>query len=242
MKLGLISDIHGNLEALTAVLAWLRGHGASYFACCGDVVGYGPDPAACIETLRELRCPTVAGNHDHGVIGRADTGSFNAAAAEAVLWSRDRVKGDSRVYLEDLPLTAQVGPMLLVHASPSAPTQWEYVFTVREAEEEMRSYPDSVCVVGHSHYPFAVERLPGEPARLVRESNLELRPEAKYFINAGSTGQPRDGDPRACCLLFDYRSRTLAFHRVTYDVAAVQRKIREAGLPEFLASRLASGR
>ncbi|MBM3315820.1 metallophosphoesterase family protein [candidate division WOR-3 bacterium] len=242
MKLGVFSDIHGNLDALRAVLAVLQARGVAHFICCGDVVGYGPDPVGCIETLRDLKCQAVAGNHDYGLLGRTDIGLFNRAAAEALLWARERVAGDNRLYLEGLPLTEDVAPMLAVHSSPSAPEDWEYVFTVREAEEEMDDFATDICLIGHTHYPFAVERLPGERARLARDSSFEVRAGAKYVVNVGSVGQSRDGDRRACCLLYDSKARTASFLRVDYDIRPVQRRIREAGLPEFLATRLASGR
>lgn len=242
MRTGIISDVHANLEALEAVLAVLHGRGADHFACCGDVVGYGPDPGPCVDLLRGLHGWAVAGNHDYAVLGRTAAAGFNSAAGAALSWTRRQLTADQQLYLRGLPLVARIVPLLLVHGSPSAPAAWEYVFTLHDAEAQMDSYAEAVCVVGHSHYPFAVERLPGQPARLLTESSWELRPGARYFVNAGSVGQPRDGDPRACCLLYDDRMRRMELLRVEYDVAAVQRKIRGAGLPEFLAVRLASGR
>jgi len=242
MKLGIFSDVHSNLEALQAVLALLRDMGVNRYICCGDIVGYGPDPNKCVELVRGLKPICVAGNHDYGVVGRTATNGFNSAALKALAWTKEQITRTNRNYLESLVLTERTDPLYIVHASPSEPEEWAYVITVGEAEEEMEYYPDAVCLVGHSHYPFAVERLPGEPARLIRQDSFEVKPQARYFVNAGSVGQPRDGDPRACCIVYNLRANTMTFHRVPYNVAAVQRKITAAGLPEYLAARLTSGR
>jgi len=242
MKLGIISDIHANMEALDAVLALLDSKSATSYVCCGDLVGYGPDPNLCVERIRGLRCQCIAGNHDFGVLGRTPLDKFNPAAARALEWTRSQLTESNCIYLQNLPLTDVTDPLFLVHASPSAPDQWEYVFTLREGIEEMEYYQEPVCITGHSHFPFVVERVHGQPARLVRQNSFELRPDAKYFVNAGSVGQPRDGDPRACCILYDVPAGTMTFHRVPYDIQSVQAKIRTAGLAEFLASRLAAGR
>lgn len=241
MKFGIVSDIHANLAALQAVLSLLRAQGATRFICLGDIVGYGPDPNACIEAVRELRGHVVAGNHDLGAVGRTPTADFNTPAQSALDWTRKQLTRDNRLYLEGLPLTDTCDVLRLVHASPSAPDQWEYLFTLREAEDEIDSFDEPVCLVGHTHYPFAVERQRGGDCRLVRHEIFELRPGTKYVINAGSVGQPRDGNPRACCLLFDSHAGTMSFLRAEYDVAATQQKIRDAGLPEFLATRLSTG-
>ena len=242
MKLGVISDIHANLEALEAVVRTLKARGATRFACCGDVVGYGPDPNRCVEIIRGLSCVCVAGNHDYGVAGKISLAEFNSTANRAALWTRPVLTEANRRWLESLPLTVQEGSLFIVHSSPSAPDAWEYVLTLREATGEMEHCRTGVCLVGHSHQPLAVERLPGKPARLVREDAFHILPDARYFINAGSVGQPRDGDPQACCMLYDDDEQTMMYLRVPYDIPAVQAKIRAAGLPEHLASRLESGR
>ncbi|MEO0082645.1 MAG: metallophosphoesterase family protein [candidate division WOR-3 bacterium] len=242
MRIGIFSDVHANLEALEAVLDFLRTQGATRFICCGDIVGYGPDPAACIELVRSLRGPVVAGNHDRGVLGRVAAADFNRAAREALSWTARQLADDDLAYLDSLPLVDRFDILHLVHSSPSAPERWDYVFTVQDAGEEMSFFETCVCVIGHSHYPFIVERRQTELPRLVGNYSTELRPNAKYVINAGSVGQPRDGDPRACCLVFDTDARAISFHRVDYNIPKVQAKILRAGLPEFLATRLSLGR
>jgi diadenosine tetraphosphatase ApaH/serine/threonine PP2A family protein phosphatase len=242
VNFGILADVHGNIEALDAVVRLLRDRGATRFICCGDIVGYGADPNLCVETVQRLHFTCVAGNHDYGAVGKVPIDRFNSAATEALLWTRSQLTESNRLYLKSLPLTAQEGQLLLVHSSPSAPDAWEYVLTVPEAAAEMEHCAGGVCVVGHSHQPLAVERLPGKPGRLVRQDGFTIRPYAKYLINAGSVGQPRDGDPRACCLLYDDDTQEMTYLRVPYDIRAAAAKIRAAGLPEFLASRLESGR
>jgi diadenosine tetraphosphatase ApaH/serine/threonine PP2A family protein phosphatase len=242
MKLGLFSDVHSNLEALKAVLTVLEGAGVNRYVCCGDIVGYGPDPNKCVELVRGLKPLCVAGNHDHGVTNRTATNGFNAAAKRALEWTGEQLTRTNRMYLENLPLTERLDQLFVVHASPSEPDEWAYVLGPREAEEEMEFYSEAICLSGHSHHPFAAERMPVEQARFLKEESFKLKPEAKYFINLGSVGQPRDGDPRACCVVYNLKTGTMTFYRVAYDIAAVQKKILAAGLPEYLAERLEIGR
>ncbi len=242
MKLGIFSDVHGNAEALDVVLDFLRGQGATSFVCCGDLVGYGPDPVRCVRTVAELRGLVVAGNHDYGVLERIPAEEFNQLAVRALAWTKKQLGEEELTYLDSLPLTEESEPFYIVHSSPSAPGQWEYVFMLHDAQEEMKFFSANVCLLGHSHYPFVVEQRGDESARLVKQSSFRVRPDVKYLINAGSVGQPRDGDPRACALLFDTRSRMMSVHRLEYDIKAVQEKMLRAGLPEFLAERLATGR
>ncbi len=242
MKLGIFSDVHSNLEALNAVLGRLEELGATEYLCCGDIVGYGPDPAACIRRMRQLPLTAVAGNHDSGVLGLTPISFFNAVAREAIHRTIGRLVEDEIGYLRSLPLTAERAGFRLVHGSPSAPGEWRYVLSARAAEEELAYFSEATCIIGHSHRPLVVRRGPGGPARAMRRQEFDLEPGTKYVVNAGSVGQPRDGDARACCLLFDSDTGAMTFHRVSYDVGAVQRKMRAAGLPEFLAARLADGR
>lgn len=242
MKLGLFSDVHSNLEALKAVLSVLEGAGVNRYVCCGDIVGYGPDPNKCVELVRGLKPVCVAGNHDCGVTGRTQTIRFNSTAKQALEWTGGQLTRANRLYLESLPLAERFDHLFIVHSSPSEPDEWAYVFSPREAEEEMEFYSETICLAGHSHQPFAAWRLPVEQAQFIKEDSFKIDPGAKYFINLGSVGQPRDGNPHACCAVYNLRTSTIAFHRVAYDIAATQKKIRAAGLPEYLAERLGDGR
>jgi diadenosine tetraphosphatase ApaH/serine/threonine PP2A family protein phosphatase len=242
VKLGIFSDVHGNLEALETVLGFLEKEGVGTYLCCGDLVGYGADPSPCIERMAQLRGPVVAGNHDWGAIGRVPASDFNASARTSLAWTIEQLSENDLSYLNSLALTEEFDPFYLVHSSPSAPRQWEYVFMLRDAEAEMKYFSSNVCLVGHSHYPFVVEKKGHGPARLLRNGKFEVHPDVKYLVNVGSVGQPRDGDPRACCATYDTRTRLMSTHRLEYDIAKAQDKIRGAGLPEFLAERLAAGR
>ncbi len=241
MRIGIFSDVHANLEALVTVLELFRKEGVQWLLCCGDIVGYGPDPERCIELVRTSRAKVVAGNHDWAVAGRIGIGSFNPVAARAVSWTRDRLDEQLLGYLSNLPLTDDAGPFHFLHSAPSAPSEWEYIVTLEEAVAEMGSFITDICFIGHSHIPMAVERISGRQARIITENPFELRPDARYLINVGSVGQPRNGDPRACCLIIDWDERKAVFHRLKYDFTITQKKIAAAGLPAFLAERLATG-
>ncbi len=242
MKVGIFSDVHSNLEALLAVLQFLEKSDCSQLVCCGDIVGYGPDPAACIETIRRCRARVVCGNHDAAAVGRKDIAEFSSAAAEAIVWTREALREADLIYLGNLPLTDRFDPFFIAHGSPGEPDQFEYVFSLRDAQEALEDCTDPVCLVGHTHRPLVVEIANGSPAAAVQAQRFPLRDGARYLVNPGSVGQPRDGDPRACCMIYDSAAAEMSLHRLPYDVTSVQEKIRAAGLPEFLAARLSSGR
>ncbi|MBN2536953.1 metallophosphoesterase family protein [candidate division WOR-3 bacterium] len=242
MKLGVFSDVHGNIEALRAVMAALRRAGATRFACCGDVVGYGPNPAEVVAEIQQLGAATVAGNHEWGVVGRLARGDFNAAAWSALCWTRTVLTASDRDWLGGLPPVVDIGPDRLVHAAPSDPGGWDYVISTARAGEELAGFGGRVCFAGHTHQPLAVARRNDGPAERLAPDQLVLEPGTRYFLNPGSVGQPRDGDPRAGCLLFDDAVGTVEFLRVEYDIAAVRDRMRRAGLPRTLADRLEVGR
>jgi diadenosine tetraphosphatase ApaH/serine/threonine PP2A family protein phosphatase len=244
MKIGIFSDVHANLEALDSALAFCRGEGVSEYFCLGDTVGYGADPNECISRIRELRVAIVAGNHDYGVIRRAPFESFNELAQEALIWTRQRLSAESRDFLESLEPVEVRQSFRLVHAGPSAPLDWEYIRTWPDIAQEFNAFSEPVCLVGHTHIPYAARKHPSKdlPQRIL-ESEFEIHGNAvKLLINAGSVGQSRDGDPRLCLMIFDTRTRLIQVHRLSYDVVAAQRKIVNAGLPDALALRLGQGR
>jgi predicted phosphodiesterase len=245
MKLGIFSDVHGNLDALEAVLDFFAAQNVTEYLCLGDMVGYGAEPEECVRVLRALRCTMIAGNHDYGVNGKTPINSFNPDAREALLWTRRHTTLIIRDFLGTLELVEVVPAhsFRLVHGSPSAPRCWDYVLDWSDVEYEFNFFSERVCLLGHSHVPFAARHEPASARpHLIENREFELLTNGtKYLINVGSVGQPRDGDPRACVTVFDPHSQRFSFHRVEYDVAAAQRKIINAGLPEFLATRLAEG-
>jgi diadenosine tetraphosphatase ApaH/serine/threonine PP2A family protein phosphatase len=235
-----ISDIHGNLEALEAVLADLERHRPASMVCLGDFVGYGASPNPCIDRLRPLLEASVIGNHDLAAIGRLRLGGFNSDAAEAARWTDQHLSPANRAWLEGLPYSVPWRGALLVHASPLHPEEWNYVLSPADAEAEMSACAETLVLIGHSHYPGTFE-LDGGRARYTRAAELRALSGRRYLVNVGSVGQPRDGDPRAAYLLYDDRERTLRHVRLDYDVEAAMSRIRDAGLPGFLAERLRWG-
>lgn len=240
MRYAVLSDIHGNLEALQAVLADLAG-GADGVLCLGDVVGYGADPLACLELVAEQAQAFTAGNHEHGVAGRLDLAWFNAYARAAAEWTRERLDVAHRDYLGALPLAAEMEDAVLVHASPAQPEEWDYLVTAEDGFAALPAFSTRLCFVGHSHVPAVWSVGSSGPDYALRPAQVDLEYGRRYLVNVGSVGQPRDRDPRACYVLWDLEAGRIIWRRVAYDVAAARAKIVAAGLPRFLADRLAAG-
>jgi diadenosine tetraphosphatase ApaH/serine/threonine PP2A family protein phosphatase len=236
----IVSDIHGNLEALDVVLADIASHKPASIVCLGDFVGYGASPNECIERLRPMIEQAVAGNHDLAACGRLKLSYFNSNAAVAARWTETALTPENRAYLQELPYSVQWLDALLVHASPAQPEDWHYVLSPIEAEEEMAAYTQSLCFIGHSHYPGAFDRH-NDRIRYTRTAEVRLEKGHRYLVNVGSVGQPRDGDPRAGYLLYDDVERVIRHVRLEYDIAGAMKRILDAGLPRFLAERLQWG-
>ncbi len=240
MRFAVLSDIHGNLEALEAVLADARAHHCTHFVCLGDIVGYNANPSECVQLIQELECPVVKGNHDEQAAIDASTKGFNELAEEAIGWTRQHLSREEKRWLTELRLTRQVRDFTIVHATLDTPRQWGYVFNDLDAIASFTYQHTSLCFFGHTHWPTAF--VCDESVRRIAPGHIVIIPDKKYFINAGSVGQPRDRDWRAAYCIFHCDRHTVEQRRVKYDLATTQRKIREAGLPERLASRLAQGR
>ena len=238
-----LGDIHANIDALNAVLDDARAQGVTHFVCVGDVVGYNAAPAACIRAVRdELGCPCVRGNHDHYV---SDPGTnladFHPSAAQVVEWTRSQLAADDVQWLHDLPLQKPVMGFMLVHATLDKPDHWGYVFENQQADANFSYQYTPLCFHGHTHVPIIYSNEPGGVVHYQpRDFTLELG--QRLFINVGSVGQPRDGDPRASYVVYDMAARQIRFRRVAYDVQAAMARNRLAGLPEKCASRLEIGR
>lgn len=245
MRIGILGDIHSNFEALTAVVAALRNDGVDTWVQVGDIVGYGPEPSACIDLVRELGCLVCLGNHDAAVIEKLDTSYFNHFARVAVEWTRKQLRPSDREFLNNLPLVVPHAEFTVVHGSLHLPDQYGYVISTVEARESLHEQTTRLCFVGHSHVPAIYMRRTPEARELAvcMQSEFELgyRDHQRVLVNVGSVGQPRDEDPRAAYGLVDTDAQTIRIGRVPYDIGAVQRKIRSAGLPEVLANRLALG-
>lgn len=245
MLWGILSDVHSNIEALDAALAELERRKVERYICCGDIVGYGPDPNPVIErmaALPEMLC--VRGNHDLAVLGRMDLAWFNDPAKEAVRYTQSVITEKNMNWLKDLPPRVESAQFTVVHGSPRNPAE-EYMVTVQQFHDNCKYFDISPCFVGHSHLPMCF--LMAEPVSYVEAGSLGegqeiLTPKGvRSVVNPGSVGQPRDHDNRASCGVYDDEARKFSLLRVEYEVEAVQKKIRKIGLPEFLAMRLSYG-
>jgi diadenosine tetraphosphatase ApaH/serine/threonine PP2A family protein phosphatase len=248
-RIGIVADVHSNLLALNAVTS--HADGIDEWWCLGDIVGYGPWPNECVEVIKSLGAAAVSGNHDLGAVGSIRLGRFNRDARTACEWT-GRVLGPSeKEWLGGLAgmLRPEGAGALLVHGSPSDPV-WEYVLSPEAAAANFRLFDDRMCLNGHSHVPYVFTLLPGEQEEAARVETLQpedgevisIRAGARYMVNAGSVGQPRDGDPKACYVVLDLSGGWFAFHRVAYDVGKTRARMEQAGLPAGLASRLSVGR
>jgi len=245
VRVAVISDIHANLPALEAVLAAIDRAEVEEVWCLGDVVGYGAEPDACTELVRERCDLCLVGNHDLAVLGNLDIGAFSQAAAEAVAWTREHVAARTLDLLRELEPAAQREEIALFHASPRDPV-WEYVLSAEQADACLDVQPARVCLIGHSHVAlfFVRTTVEGHPeirgAEASDDTLLDLG-EGSWLVNPGSVGQPRDGDPRAAWLELDTERHSARFHRVEYDVSRAASAIVSAGLPKRLGDRLHVG-
>lgn len=243
----LISDIHANLTAFEAVLAATEGR-SDRVICLGDVVGYGPDPNEVIDLVLRLGIKTIRGNHDKACSG-GDYSDFNPVARAAVDWTVHQLRPENLQWLQNLPS----GPlsedgMIFVHGAIEDEDQ--YLFTADGAVRSLQLSPSPVAFFGHTHIQGAFMQLqerietfrPSYRGTGAETALLELDPAARYMINPGSIGQPRDGDPRAGFAFFDTDRQTIEFERIPYDISAVQERMEQAGLPEPLVLRLGFGR
>lgn len=252
MRVLILSDIHANLVALEAVLADAAPFGWDKVWCLGDVVGYGPEPTACVERIRALAPDVwVAGNHDWATVGRLDIEDFNPEARRAVLWTREHLSAEAWACLEALPDEPVVrGDFTITHGSPRYPI-WEYILDPLTALANFSYFETPYCLVGHSHVPrlfrwqASRDEEGGEGGCVelapVYDKRIALTGDHRLIINPGSVGQPRDSDPRACYALLDTEEMTWRFRRVRYSVEMTQARMRAAGLPERLINRLSFG-
>lgn len=263
MKIGIMSDIHSNLEALQVVLDDMAQEGVGKIVCLGDIVGYGANPNECVEKVKESGIVSVRGNHDEvAVTGDADR--FNKYARAAVLWTADKLTAENRKFLKSLPYIISNDDFTIVHSAPGNPEKWEYITSIFEAAHHI--YDHKLCFIGHLHRPmvFVADNegeglsynkntsLKRSGRRSGRESGIHhlnmigcattpIDKDKHYIINVGSVGQPRDGDPRASYGVYDTDASTFQLKRVCYDIKLAQQKIYDTKLPQRLAERLAEG-
>jgi diadenosine tetraphosphatase ApaH/serine/threonine PP2A family protein phosphatase len=241
MRIAVLSDIHANLHALEATLSATADEGADAVWCLGDTVGYGPRPNECCSLVRDRAELCLAGNHDLAVAGALSVDEFNGDAGAAVRWTQSVLDPEARAFLGSLAPTGERPGVELFHGSPLDPV-WDYVLSEASAYLSFRATAARLVLVGHSHVAIALS-FDGKDLRgglAPAETELDLGSD-RWLLNPGSVGQPRGGDPRASWLLIDLAAGRATFHRVEYPVAQTQAEIREQGLPEGLAARLARG-
>ena len=240
MKYAIIADIHGNIDAFQVALEDIRAQNATHIVCLGDVVGYNARPKECLQIVRDMGIPCVKGNHDEYCSSEEHLEGFNPHAADAVHWTRNQLSDDDKKWLRELKYSRMAANFTMVHATLDAPERWGYVFDKLAAAASFPYQTTQMCFFGHTHVPVAFMR--DTVVRGGTYSKFKIDPAKKYFINVGAIGQPRDNNPKAAYVIYDMDACTIELRRLDYDIAAAQAKIREAGLPERLAERLAYGR
>ncbi|MFA6034382.1 MAG: metallophosphoesterase family protein [Myxococcota bacterium] len=242
MKLCIISDIHGNVDALRRVCSGIDAENPDKVVCLGDVVGYGANPNECCDIVKSIAEVTVMGNHDATVCGRMSGDYYYDAVNDVLRWTSGQLTDSNMEWLSGLPFTARLDGMLLSHGSPAAPDEFDYIFTPEQAQYAFESSAGlpPLMFLGHSHLCKVFMSLEGDVLELLSASMM-LRDAAKYIISVGSVGQPRDYDPRACFAVLDTGAKSFRFERLEYDFKAAGTRIEEAGLPIEFASRLHLG-
>lgn len=242
MRYLVISDIHANFFALEAVLAASRGKWDQVI-CLGDTVGYGPHPNQCVDRLADLGAICVPGNHDWAALGRLPLAYFNEYAREALEWTRPRLKPETREFLSRLKPMLRYEELSLFHGALTGPIT-DYILNREDALENFALLETPIGLFGHSHHRFSFSQ--STAGQIVMhpvssKQKLDLR-NRRYLLNPGSTGQPREGDPRASYGILNTRRGSWQFSKCAYPVEAVQHEMRRHGLPEYLIERLAEGR
>lgn len=252
-KVAVISDIHGNLPALEATLAAIAREGVSEILCLGDVVGYGADPATCLELVWDACSVLVRGNHEDALLAPELARSFNPVARFAIEWTRRSLDWDHLGMVKAMRPVFEGGKRLtLVHDSPVPTAGGGYLHEARAAAIAFRGFDSRICIVGHTHVPVAFALRAGNVGRpvepgavetieLVDGDEWEWPRDGRAIVNPGSVGQPRDGDPRASFAILDLERGRFGLRRVEYDVARAQADLRRVGLPSPLVDRLAIG-
>jgi diadenosine tetraphosphatase ApaH/serine/threonine PP2A family protein phosphatase len=242
LRIGILSDVHANLEALEAVFESLRAARCDQLVCLGDVVGYGAQPNECCELIRRNVNATILGNHDAAVAGRMDYSYYRAPARQALDWHARVLSRENMAWLRSLPYTHEIEDVAFCHGSPAAIEDFEYVFVVDQVRELSVRLNDfkPVTFIGHSHLckSFAFD---AKTAEEILHTRFTCDPSRRYIVTAGSVGQPRDYDSRACCAVYDTTSRRFEYRRVPYDVESAARKIFSSELAVAFGKRLFLG-
>lgn len=242
MRIGIISDVHGNIEALTAVLEELDRRKVDQLVCLGDILGYGADPGPCLELIMKRCDIVILGNHDAAGSGRMNLDDYYPEAKRAIAYAWEHINNDQRQFIANLPYTRQQGSALFCHGAPHAPEAFDYLFSEDQAHTYVRNFAEmpQVTFIGHSHLTVGFD-FTSETARGFVEPHVQMQPGHKYIFTVGSVGQPRDRDVRSCCVEYDTERHSVDYIRVPYDFQRTQKRIIDAGLPQTFALRLQLG-
>jgi predicted phosphodiesterase len=242
MTFALISDIHGNLEALEAVLREIDKLKVDMICCLGDVIGYGSNPNECLDLVDRNCMIKLVGNHEYSSMGLLPMDNLNKVARTSASWTTAQLDDRSMSIINRFTMDATVDNSYLVHSSPFEPAKWHYILGQHEADQAFKHLNTQICFYGHSHLPMIFAESAGGEHRCQVGHSFQPDEETRYLINIGSVGQPRDNDPRACYVTFDSAEVDVVYHRVEYDIQRTQTKMQEAELPRLLIERLAVGR
>ena len=244
MRYGIIADVHSNLEALRAVLDILKEEDIDRFLCLGDIVGYGASPNECVEQIRRLKSEVVIGNHEWGVLHPEILPFFNPVARQAIEWTRKELSWENLKYLSGLEVVKENELFSMVHSSLYEPTGWHYIFSAEKAELSFSRMRGMICFFAHSHQAVIYSKYRQERCRgfaFPEGGEMFIEEDHRYLINPGGVGQPRDGNPQASFAIYDTELKKVEIRRCDYDIDKAKQKILKAGLPSFLAERLAYG-
>ncbi|MBC2716110.1 MAG: metallophosphoesterase family protein [Desulfobacteraceae bacterium] len=250
MRYAVLSDVHANLEALTAVLEDIEGRSVRKVFFLGDAVGYGADPVDALRLIEEISDEVVAGNHDHIIGTLTDMEDTSIGVVSSIRWTKGMLSNQEIEKLANLPLEYSGDGIHCVHGSPHNPRQWHYMMAADDAKKGFAASNEKIIFVGHSHIPVVFAEIEhrkffaGEMRRVktIKAETMPISDKYRYIINVGSVGQPRDGDPRAAYGVYDSDAQTYTLHRISYDVEKASDRIIKAGLPKELGERLKVGR
>ncbi|OGV95766.1 MAG: hypothetical protein A3I04_00800 [Nitrospinae bacterium RIFCSPLOWO2_02_FULL_39_110] len=242
MIYAIFSDVHSNLEAFQSVLQKIKKLHIERKIFLGDIVGYCADPNESIDILKSSTDVILGGNHDHGAASITDISNFNHYAVAAILWTRDTLTSEHKEFLKNLPANMVTDNLTLAHSSPKEPLMWHYILNMSDAIENFEYFNTPLCFIGHSHQPIAIEKDAEGTVNVLRDKIIKLKPTSRYIINAGSIGQPRDGNPDSSFVIYDSGNMTVEFRRIPYDITLTQEKMKREGLPDYLIERLNYGK
>jgi diadenosine tetraphosphatase ApaH/serine/threonine PP2A family protein phosphatase len=242
MRYGIYSDIHGNLEALQAVLESMKTLGVERRICLGDLVGYCANPNECVDIIRERSDLVILGNHDSVALGRESSENFNFYARRAIEWTRENLSKESVDFLQKLSYIEVEEELCFVHASPRSPADWYYVTSLDDAVDAFSFFRQRICFVGHTHWPVIVVMEGEQSFRICDTLSYTLEKGQRMLVNVGSVGQPRDRNPHASWTICDSKALSVEIVRVPYDIGKAQKKMRDNDFADFLVHRLSEGK